>query len=83
MIKMSLLILLGSLTACKIKAPDAELCAYHSSGVLICNDKRKKPQDYERLINHGDLVTSPESFERVKSFCSELAAKLVKCERSR
>jgi len=55
----------------------------HSSGVLICNDQRKKPQDYERLINHGDLVTSPESFERVKAFCSELAAKLVKCERKR
>ena len=73
----------ASLIACKVKAPKAELCVSHSSGVLICNDKRKKPQDYERKINHGDLVTSPESFERVKSFCSELAAKLVKCERKR
>ena len=84
MIRMSLLTLFASLTGCKKhKPPLVELCVNHSSGVLICNDKRKEKPDYERIIRHGDLVTSPESFERVKAYCTEMVSKLVKCERKR
>lgn len=79
-----LIVALAYLSGCKkYKPPEVELCAYHSSGVLICNDKRKTPPSYERFPSNGDLVTSPESFERVKAFCSEIVTRLVKCERRR
>ena len=84
LIKVSLLISFVILTACKKDFPKVELCGYHkASGKLVCNDKRSNPNDYERDINNGDLVTSPESFERAKAFCYEVAKDLVKCERKK
>lgn len=84
MTKKNLLILCAVLMifSCKkYPAPKSELCAYHSGGSLICNDPRKNPPDYERFPQNGDLVTSPESFERVKAYCAEMVGKLIKCER--
>lgn len=72
------------ITSCKrFPPPKAELCAYHTSGVLVCNDSRREPKDYERKPMNGDLVTTPESFERVKAYCAEMRSKLIKCERRR
>lgn len=65
----------------KFPPPSGELCAYHTSGVLVCNDPRKKPSDYERRPMNGDLVSAPESFERIKAYCAEMRSRLIKCER--
>lgn len=83
LIKQSLLVLFALLIiSCKKDFPKVELCGYHEfSGKLVCNDKRKTPNEYERTIKNGDLVTSPESFERARVFCAEMVRDLVKCER--
>lgn len=82
MIRMSLLILsAASIPSCK-DMPKVELCAYHAeSRGLICNDPRRDSEDYTRVLINGDLVTAPESFERVKAYCAEKVTALKKCKR--
>lgn len=78
------LLIIFFLQSCKqYPPPKSELCAQHSGGTLVCNDPRRVPQNYERFPQNGDLVTSPESFERVKAYCAELRTNLIKCERKK
>jgi hypothetical protein len=65
----------------KHKPPKAELCAYDSSEVVVCDDPRIPTGRIDRKLKRGDLCTSPESYERVYSYCAELRTKLIKCER--
>ena len=70
-----------SIHSCK-DMPKAELCAYHAeSKSLVCNDPRRDSEDYTRVLINGDLVTAPESFERVKAYCAEKVTALKKCKR--
>jgi hypothetical protein len=83
-LSMSLILLVSFITfSCrKHTPPKAELCGYHEeTKVVTCNDPRRTPESYDRLLKNGDLCSAPESFERVKSYCGELRSKLIKCER--
>lgn len=77
-----ILLLMFLMGGCRKHAPPkAELCGYHEgSGLAVCNDPRRNPEDYTRTLRNGDLITSPGSFERSKAYCAEMRTKLIKCE---
>jgi len=77
------LILLSSSKCTFRPSPDVELCgAYRDGGVnLTCNDARVEPNDYERELQVGDVCTSVDDYNTLRTYCEALRVDLKKCKR--
>lgn len=81
-----IILILSCLSSCKdYPFPKTELCVatgFQSSEVACSNTaKPDGEQKYFRQLEKGDMVTNPNDFERVQTYCIDLRQELIKCKR--
>ena len=74
------------LSSCKdYPAPKGELCVStgHQASELACSNTAlpEDKQKYFRHLEKADFCTEPDQYERVRSYCADLRAELIKCKR--
>lgn len=73
----------GLLVSCNspsINAPKGELCII-GDGLMLCQDERKEPKEYDIPITVNYLCTNPEDFKAQKNHLIEISKRLQILER--
>ena len=72
--------LLVSCNHSEIKAPKGELCII-GDGLMLCQDDRKNPPEYDIPITPNYLCTNPDDFKAQKNHLIEISKRLKVLER--
>jgi hypothetical protein len=67
-----------SCNSSSIQPPKGELCII-GDGVMICQDDRINPPEYERPITINYICTSPEDFKAQKDHLIDVTTRLQLC----